>query len=74
MGGWVSYACVTKKVEEIEAVRMRCCELWVCGWVGWEEVEERLEFLLLDFAPASLLFLGRGGWAGGWVGGWVGGC
>ena len=29
VGGWVD-----GKVEENEAVRMRCCRLWVGGWVG----------------------------------------
>ena len=29
-GGWVGYG----KVEENEAVRMRCWTLWGGGWVG----------------------------------------
>ena len=28
VGGWV------EKVEEEQAVRMRCCGFWVGGWVG----------------------------------------
>ena len=30
VGGWIEGA---RKVEEIEAVRMRCCELGVGGWM-----------------------------------------
>ena len=36
MGGWLSFlyvANIARKVEEIEAVRMSYCELWV-WWVG----------------------------------------
>ena len=31
MGGWVGY----RKIEEIEAVGMRCWKLWMVGVGGW---------------------------------------
>ena len=34
MGGWLSYVCTSRKVEENEAVGMRCWTLWVGGWGG----------------------------------------
>ena len=36
VGGWLSYY-IHRKVEENEAVRMRCWTLWVGGWEGgWD--------------------------------------
>ena len=33
MGGWVGGWAVGR-IEEAQAVRMRCCGLWMGGWVG----------------------------------------
>ena len=45
------------RVEENEAVRMRCCKLGVGGWVEENET-----------VGMSYCELGVGGWVGGWVG------
>ena len=36
MGGWMGELCIDRKVEEIEAVGMRCCG-WVVGEIEEEE-------------------------------------
>ena len=88
MGGWVGGWVGGGKVEEIEAVRMRC---WTCrGWVwvgGWRRRTYLPHEVLIDHGlPASgpvlahvALAVHLGGEVGRWVGlgwvwsGWVGG-
>ena len=73
MGGWVGGWKQSKASSSVWWVGGLAftCAFVLFGYdrvAHGQETEERLESLLLDFAPASLLFLGRGGWVGGWVG------
>ena len=56
MGGWVD-----RKIEEIEAVRMRCCNVGVDGRVGgWVGGWVYLPLLISSCQPPEFLMLGNG--------------
>ena len=81
VGGWMGYG----KVEEEQAVRMRCCGWGVGGPVGGLPLGEDVDdfvgqadlLLLLSSSSSSSLslsssYFGRGGGGGrGWLGGWL---
>ena len=68
VGGWLSFACIHRKIEEIKAVRMSYWKVWVGGLGRLDSPTP-----LLHKGHTDRAFNQRCGEVGGWVGGWVGG-
>ena len=68
VGGWVG-----EKVEENEAIGMRCCGGWVGGWVGGRGRTKGANPTMKKWRRGKgIMFTAScGKWVGGWVGGWV---
>ena len=66
---------MVEKIEENEAVQMRCCKLglrgWVGGWVSSPPPRAVVLVLLSESPSRAQLLLTDSRCVGGWVGGWV---